>query len=46
MPIHFKSKKGYKKYVAFIHMHDIPHKHHNEVIIAGKVHKVKRDKKR
>ena len=43
---HFKSKKGYEKYVAFLHMHDIPHKHHNKVVIAGKVHKVKRNKKR
>jgi len=45
MPLHFKSKKGYDKYVAFLHMHDIPHKHHNKVIIAGHAHKVKRDRK-
>ena len=43
---HFKSKKGYEKYLAFIHMHNIPHKHHQKVIIAGKPHKVKSDRKR
>ena len=39
---HFKSKKAYKKYEAYIHIHKIPHKHRKTVIIKGKKHKVKR----
>ena len=39
---HFKSKAGYKKYEAFIHIHHVPHKYHSEVVIAGKRHHVKR----
>ena len=39
---HFKSKKKYDKYEAYIHMHHIPHKHRKYVIIRGKKHKVKR----
>jgi len=38
---HFKSKKAYDKYEAYIHIHDIPHKHHDKVIIDGHAHKVK-----
>jgi hypothetical protein len=39
---HFKSKKAYKKYEAYIHIHDIPHKHHKFVVIHGRKHKVGR----
>ena len=38
----FKSKKAYDKYEAYIHMHKIPHKHHNIVMIHGKKHRVKK----
>ena len=38
---HFKSKKAYKKYEAYIHIHKIPHKHRKTVVIKGKKHKVK-----
>ena len=38
---HFKSKKAYKKYTAYIHIHHIKHKHRKTVIIHGKRHKVK-----
>jgi len=37
---HFKSKKAYDKYEAFIHIHNIKHSHKKYVIIAGKKHKV------
>jgi len=36
MPRHFKSKEGYEKSMAFIHIHDIPHKQTKYVWIAGK----------
>ena len=39
---HFKSKKKYNKYEAYIHMHHIPHKHRKYVVIRGKKHRVKR----
>ena len=39
---HFKSKKAYDKYEAYIHMNHIPHKHRSVVIINGKKHKVKK----
>ena len=38
----FKSKEAYDKYEAYIHIHHIPHKHRNYVIINGKKHKVKK----
>jgi len=36
----FKSKTAYDKYVAFLHIHDIPHKKHRYVEIEenGKYH--------
>lgn len=35
---HFKNKTAYKKYVAHIAIHKIPHKHHATVIVGGKVY--------
>ena len=42
---HFKSRKAYGKYEAFIHMHHIPHKHRKIVVIGGKKHRVKHRRK-
>lgn len=39
MPRRFKSKEAYRKYAAYIHIHDIPHTPGEEVTIAGKRHK-------
>jgi hypothetical protein len=38
---HFKSEEDYKKYLAYIHIHNIPHAKGSYVWIAGKRHKVK-----
>ena len=42
----FKNKKDYDRYEAYIHMHNIPHKHHETVRIAGKLHHPRRVKRR
>ena len=39
---HFKNKEAYDKYEAYIHIHHIPHKHRNIVMIHGKKHRVKK----
>lgn len=45
MPVeHFKSKKAYRKNMAYRHMHGIPFKA-KTAVIAGKAHKVKHGKK-
>ena len=41
MPRHFKSMTAFKKSLAYIHIHHVPHHHHAVVYIAGKKHKVK-----
>ena len=38
---HFRSKKAYRKYIAYIHIHHIPHRHHKFVFIKGWKHRVK-----
>ena len=42
-PLHFKSKAGYKKWLAFGHMHGAFKKApgHQRIMIRGRVHKVK-----
>ena len=42
---HFHSKEKYDRYIAYIHIHGIPHKHHDCVIINGKKHKVCKNEK-
>ena len=37
---HFKSEEAYRKYVAYLHIHNIPHARASTVWIAGKKHKV------
>lgn len=37
---HFKNKEAWRKYTAYIHMHNIPHHKVQTVWIAGKKHKV------
>ena len=44
MPRHFKTKEGYEKSMAYIHMHGVPHKKHDYVYVAGEKHKVKHSK--
>lgn len=39
--LHFKSKRKYNKYLAFINIHHKTKHHHNRVVIAGHPHKVK-----
>ena len=41
---HFKSKKAYRKWNAYRHIHDIPAPHLKTAIVAGKAHKVKHSK--
>ena len=43
VPIHFKSKVGYRKWLAYGHMHvkGFGKKHREKIVIAGKPHKVK-----
>lgn len=41
MVLHFKSKKAYKKWNAFRHIHGMTKGGRQKVIIAGHVHKVK-----
>jgi hypothetical protein len=43
---HWKSMTGYDKSMAYIHIHGIAHHHHNSVIVAGRIHHPKRDRKR
>lgn len=38
--LHFKSKEGYRKNLAYRHIHDIPDTATN-VVVGGKEHKVK-----
>ena len=38
--LHFKSKEGYRKNMAYRHIHDIPDTA-TDVVVAGKEHKVK-----
>lgn len=38
--LHFKSEEGYKKNLAYRHIHDIPDTA-TDVVVAGKTHKVK-----
>jgi hypothetical protein len=42
MPRHFKSIKSYKKWKAFVHMHNIKTKPDRYVYIAGKRHAIRR----
>lgn len=44
MPRHYKSKEGFEKSMAYIHIHHVKHKHHDFVYIAGKKHPVKHSK--
>ena len=37
-PKHFRSKAAYNRYVAHIHIHEIPHKTGVPVVIDGKRH--------
>jgi hypothetical protein len=37
---HFKSKKAYKKFLAYIHIHRIKTRKPKYVIIAGRRHKI------
>jgi len=39
---HFKNRKAYDKYEAYIHINNIPHKHRSKVKIGNRIHKVKR----
>ena len=39
--IHFKSEKAYRKFLAYIHIHRIPHRKGRYVYIGGRKHKVK-----
>jgi hypothetical protein len=42
MPVeHFKSNKAYRDWNAYRHIHGIPAPHLQEVVVAGKRHKVK-----
>lgn len=41
MPKRFRSKEAYNKYVAHIHIHDIPHTPGKTVKIAGRTYKPK-----
>lgn len=47
--LHFKSKKNYRKYEAYIHMHNLAKDKPNLVLIKGKKHyihaKTKKEKK-
>jgi len=46
MPLHFKTKEGFRKYEAYKHIHHIPSgKDKGTIWIAGKVHKVKHRRK-
>lgn len=38
---HFKSKKAYRKWTAYRHIHGIPAPNLKTAVIAGKPHKVK-----
>ena len=38
--LHFASKEGYRKNLAYRHIHDIPDTA-TDVVVAGKTHKVK-----
>lgn len=38
---HFKSKEAYRKSNAYRHIHGIPAPNREEVVVAGKKHKVK-----
>ena len=38
--LHFKTKEGYRKNMAYRHIHDIPDTA-TDVVVAGKEHKVK-----
>lgn len=42
---HFKDAESYRKYRAYVHLHDIP-THATNVVVAGKKHKVKHGKKK
>ena len=42
---HFKSRKAYDKYEAYIHIHHVPHRFHPTVWIAGMKHHPKRSGK-
>lgn len=37
---HFKDAESYRKYRAYVHIHNIP-THAKDVVVAGKKHKVK-----
>lgn len=37
----FKSKEAYRKFKAYVHIHNIPTKKEDFVYIAGKKHKIK-----
>lgn len=43
---HFKSKKAYRKFTAFVKMHGIKTTHPKDVVIAGKEHRIKNNGKR
>lgn len=36
---HFADMEGFKKNMAYIHIHEIPHHQHKEVEIGGKQYK-------
>lgn len=40
---HFQSKEDYRKYTAYLHIHNIPHHKTSMVYIAGHKHRVKCD---
>ena len=42
---HFKSKKAYRKFVAYIHIHHIKTRKPKYVVIAGRRHRIKHRRK-
>ena len=42
---HFKNRKAYNRYEAFIHIHHVKHKHRKFVVIGGKKHRVRHKNK-
>ncbi|TLX66568.1 MAG: hypothetical protein E6L03_09005 [Thaumarchaeota archaeon] len=39
-PLHFRSMRAYKRYLAFIHIHHVSKGQHNPVFIKGRKHEV------
>lgn len=41
MPLHFRSKVAYRKWLGYKFIHGLKTKHHRVVYIAGRKHKVR-----